>query len=486
MSASTQALLIIGVIVVGTIGFALLAVRRIEMGPTEFIVGGRSFGALLLWILLAGEIYTSTTFLGAAGWAYGKGAPAFFIIAHGPIAYIIGYFYLPAAWRIGKERGLMTWPDFLIDRYGSKLLGKGVAVLQFFLAVPYVTLQLTGLQILLTIAGYGRYNATIAVSVAFLLTALFVFTAGLRGAAWASIIKDSLVLGAAMFAGIYLPIRFFGSPGAMFERLSQTQPHWLSIHAGNAPYGVTWFISTVFLTSIGFFMGPASAQSIFSARSEGIVRRNMIFMPFYGLMIVLMLLAEFTAAVIVPGLKGTAADQSYMLLLQKHFPAWILGIIAGAGCLAALIPASVLLLGAASIFARNVLGHTRYVRVLVLVCAVLSLALWIVAKTSLADLLLFYFNGVTQLAPGVIFGLSWKRVSAAAVGAGLVVGEAVAAYSLHASTGPMGINWGLVALGCNVAVLTAVALVFPRCGGATSGSPRGSLRSWYASRQRQQ
>ncbi|MBC5800837.1 MAG: sodium:solute symporter family protein [Candidatus Eremiobacteraeota bacterium] len=459
----------------GTIGFALLAVRRIKMEPAEFIVGGRSFGALLLWILLAGEIYTSFTFLGAAGWAYGKGAPAFYIIAYGPIAYIIGYFYLPLVWRIGKERGLMTWPDFLVDRYGSKSLGTGVAALQFFLTVPYVTLQLTGLQILLTIAGYGRFNATLAVSVAFLLMALFVFTAGLRGAAWASIIKDSLVLGAAMFAGIYLPIRFFGSPAAMFERVSQTQPHWLTIHAGSAPYGVTWFISTVLLTSIGFFMGPSNAQSIFAARSDNTVRRNMIFMPFYGLMIMFVLLAGLTALVVVPGLKGTAADQSYLLLLQRHFPAWVLGIVAGAGCLAALLPASVLLLGAASIFARNVLGNTRYVRVLVLVCAVLSLALWIVAKTSLVELLLFYFNGITQLAPGVMLGLAWRRVSGWAVGSGLVVGELVAAYSLHASTGPMGINWGLVALGCNVAVLTAVALVFPRSAKAPEGSFRPAL-----------
>lgn len=462
MSAGVQAVLIIAAIVFGTIAFALFAVRRFKMEPAEFIVGGRSFGAVLLWILLSGEIYTSFTFLGAAGWAYGKGAPAFYIVAYGTIGYIIGYFYLPTVWRLGKESGLMTWPDFLIDRYGSKLLGTCVAVLQFFLAVPYVTLQLTGLQILLTIAGYGRYNATVAVCVAFLLMAMFVFTAGLRGAAWASIIKDSLVLGAVMFAGIVLPIHFFGSASAMFDRVAQAHPHWLTLLPGSAPYGVNWYISTVVLTSIGYFMGPASAQSVFSARDEGTVRRNMMFMPLYGLVIVFVLLAGFAALLAVPGLKGPAADQSFMLVLQRDFPAWLLGIVAGAGCLAALLPASVLLLGAASIFSRNVLGDTRYVRVLVLVCAVLSLTLWIFAKTSLVDLLLFYYNGITQLAPGVIAALFLQRVSARAVGAGLLAGETVAAYSLHASMGPLGINPGLIALACNVIVLAAVAFAFPR------------------------
>jgi len=473
MRPDLVALTIIAVIVFGTIVFALLAVRRFRMDPHEYIVGSRSFGALLLWILLAGEIYTSFTFLGAAGWAYGKGAPAFYILAYGTVGYVIGYFYLPHVWRIGKERGLLTWPDFLIDRYGSKTLGVGVAILQFFLTVPYVTLQLTGLQILLTIAGYGHYNATIAVSVSFLLIALFVFTTGLRGAAWASVVKDTLVLGAVLFAGIALPIHFFGSPAAMIDRVLQLHPHWMTLNTGTANYGTVWYVSTVLLTSIGFFMGPANAQSVYSAKDAQTIRRNMMFLPLYQLVVIFVLLAGFTALVVVPGLKGTKADQSFVLLLQHYFPAWVLGLVAGAGCLAALLPASVLLLGAASIFSKNVLtdalgvattdrSRITWTRALVLICAVLALVLWIFAKTSLVDLLLFYYNGITQLFPGIILALLWPRVSAWAVGAGLLTGEILAAYALHSSVGPWGINPGLIALFANIAVCAVVTLAMPR------------------------
>src|SRR5581483_2902040 len=101
----------------------------------------------LLWILLAGEIYTSFTFLGAAGWAYAKGAATFYILAYGVVAYCIGFFLLPPLWRLGKNYGLLTLPDLFIQRYGSKTLGITIAILQFLLVVPYVTLQLTGLQI---------------------------------------------------------------------------------------------------------------------------------------------------------------------------------------------------------------------------------------------------------------------------------------------------------------------------------------------------
>ncbi len=481
MRPEAVALTIVAVIVLGTIVFALTIVRRLKMDPQEYIVGSRSFGALLLWILLAGEIYTSFTFLGAAGYAYGKGAATFYILGYGTVAYCIGFFLLPAMWRIGKERGLLTLPDFFIDRYQSKTLGVGVAVLQFFLVVPYVTLQLTGLQILLTIAGYGQFKATAAVGIAFILMALFVFTAGLRGTAWASVVKDVLVLGAVLFAGIALPIHFFGSPAVMFDRILQQHPHWLTLPpaAGpNSSYTVLWFVTTILLSGIGFFMGPANAPAIYSARSGETLRRNMVFMPLYQLVLLFAFFAGFTALAAAPGLKPSEMDQSFMLLLQRSYSAPILGIVAAAGCLAALLPASTLLLGAASVFSKNVLGDTFNIatsdrartwatRILVLIIAILALVLWIYYKQSLVDILLFYYVGITQLAPGVIFALVWPRVGPWAVGAGLLGGECIG-YSLshwaavHQVVTVWGMHPGFLALLVNVALCALVTVAIKK------------------------
>lgn len=462
MNSAATALSIAAAVVFGTIAFALGAVRRYRMEPQEYIVGGRSFGAVLLWILLAGEVYTSFTFLGAAGWAYGKGAAAFYIIPYVPIGFLIAYFYMPQIWRLGKARGLMTWPDYFLDRYGSKALAMGIALLQATLMVPYVTLQLTGLQILLGIAGYGQYNAGAAVAIAFCLIALFVFTAGIRGTAWAGIIKDTLVLGAAVFLGIGLPTMFFGSPGAMISHVISAKPHWLTLAAGSAPYGTTWFISTIALTSLGVTMFPQWAQSLFTAKDEQTVRLNLMFMPLYNVVMVLILLAGFTAMLLAPGLTGPAADRSYLIVLQRHFPAWVVGLICGAGALAALLPASMLLLGSSTVISRNVLGHTRWVRPTVLVCAALALLLWFFAKATLVDLLLFVFNGITQLFPAVILGLFWKRMTAYAAAAGIAAGEIIAIFTLHASGGPWGINVGLIALLVNAAVCVVLALFLPQ------------------------
>lgn len=464
---------IVGAGILGVLIFATLAARRTNVDPQEYIVGGRSFGALFLWLLLAGEIYTSFTFLGAAGWAYGKGAPAFYILCYGTVAYILSYFILPPIWTIAKERGLLTEADFFADRYGSRWLGILVASVGFIFLVPYVTLQLTGLEILLRIAGYSTLNSATAVGIAFALITVFVSATGLRGTAWASVAKDVAVLVAVLFAGIALPIRFFGSPAGAIDRVLAARPHWMTLTSDLSAQSTTWFVSTVVLTSLGFFMWPQSFAAVFSARDAGTLRRNAIFLPFYQLMLLLVYFAGFTALLVVPGLKGTAADQSFLLVVQRYYPAWTLGLVAFAGCLAALVPASGQVLGAASLFAKNVAGdgfgfatsdaaRLRLTRVLVIVVAALALGWWLSARNSLVGLLLIGYSGVTQFFPGVMLALGAARPAAAAIGAGIVAGIAVVgvAAALGAPT-IFGLNVGLFALLINAATAFGTNAALP-------------------------
>ena len=470
MSGAPLALSIVAIVVLGTIVFALRSVRSIKMDPAQYIVAGRSFGTLFLWVLLAGEIYTTFTFLGVAGLTYAAGAPAFYAIAYGACAYCIGYFLTPAIWRIAKDNDLLTGPDFFENRYRSRALGVGVAALQFLMTVPYVALQLSGLQLLLRIAGYGAYNATASVCIAFIVLALFVFTAGLRGTAWASVVKDIFVLGAVLFAGIGITQRFFGSPGSLFAQLAQTHPQMLTIPWGNAPHGLNWFISTVALSALGFYMGPQSWNAMYSARSGDTLRRNAMLLPIYQALLGLMLMAGFCAILIVPGLKGTDVDQSFLLVVQRYYPSWVLGLVAAAGALAALVPASALLLAAASVAMKNIAGdvfnvghtdasRTRITRILVLVVASLALVVWLLAQRTVVELLLLYYNGVTQCAPGVFAAFLWRRATALGVGSGIVAGLLVAIPLAAMSVNPWGINAGLIGLAANVVVLMIVSLV---------------------------
>jgi len=468
------ALGIIALVVLATVIFGLLAVRRLGMNPEQYIVGGRSFGALLLWVLLAGETYTSFTFLGAAGWSYGRGAPAFYILCYGAVAYAISYFLAPLIWRVGKDRGLLTAPDFFADRYGSKSLAVVVALVGFVFLIPYVTLQLSGLQILLTLAGYGTIDARLAVGGAFILITLFVFVSGLRGTAWASIIKDALVLAAVAFAGIVLPVHFFGSPAHVISMVLAKHPRWFTLASGTAPYGTLWFVTTVILTALGFYMWPQSMAAIYSAKTADALRRNAIALPFYQIMLLLVYLAGFTALLIVPGLKGAAADESFMLVIQKYYSPTVLGFIAAAGCLAALVPVTGQLIAAASLITKNIMKdvfnasgsqarQTAQTRAVVVMVAGLALAFWLFRPPSLVELLLLGYNGVAQLFPGVMLAFTRWRASAWGVGVGIIAGivTLVVLQLLGHATDFNGANPGLVALGVN-ALLCVVVSAFSR------------------------
>lgn len=469
--AAGVALTIVAVVILATIGLALAGVRRFKMDPQQYIVGGRSFGTLFLWVLLAGEIYTSFTFLGMAGWTYGMGAPAYYIFAYGTCGYVIGYFLLPAIWKVGRERGLLTGADFFQDRYASRALGVGVGIVQFLMIVPYVTLQLSGLQLLLRIAGYGTFDATVAVCVAFVLVALFVLTAGLRGTAWASIVKDALVLGAVIFAGIAIPVQFFGSPAKMLDQVLRVHPNFLTLQAGTTAHGTVWYVSTVLLTAIGFYMGPQSMSAIYSARSGDALRRNAMLLPLYQIVILLVFFAGLAALLIVPGLKGPAVDQSFLLVVQRYYPPWVMGFVAAAGSLAALVPASALLLGAASVFSKNVLGtfgiatgdaaRMLATRIALLVIALLALGFWLEEQKTLVELLLLYYNGVTQFMPGVVAAFLWPRANAWGVAGGIAAGFAIAIGLTGAHVTLWGANVGFAALLGNVVLMVVVSLLTP-------------------------
>jgi SSS family solute:Na+ symporter len=468
MTPAATALGVVGFIVICAIVLGIFGARGRIKTPLEFMVGGRSFGALLLWLLMAGEIYTSFTFLGAAGYAYGLGAPAFYILCYGPVAYAIGFFLTPKIRGAAATFGMLTGPDFFRVRYESAALAALVTVVGFVCLLLYVTLQLTGLQILLSIAGFGSFDPRGAVAISVLTIAAFVFATGLRGAAWASILKDALVLITVVFAGIALP-HHIGGWAATLQAVEHAHPGWLTLRPGMAPRGVEWFVGAVVVSGLGFFMWPPSMAAVYSAKSGDALRRNAIFLPMYSLMILFVLFAGFAALIAMPGLKGPSADQAFMLMIRQLYAPWVLGVIAAAGALAALVPVTAQLLAAASIVAKNIVSdvfgactddraRTALTQGLVVGVALLALVLWFMLNTYLVNLLLYAYNGVVQFLPGVLFGFGWRRASAWGIGAGIVAGIVMLVLTGAFAMPVFGINAGLAALAVNALVATIVSL----------------------------
>jgi SSS family solute:Na+ symporter len=439
------------------------------MDLEQWTVAGRGFGLVLMWLLMAGEIYTTFTFLGASGWAYSRGGPTLYILAYGTLAYVISFFILPPIWDLGRKFTLQTQPDFFETRYGSKYLAAFVSVVGVAAIIPYLQVQLTGLGIIVQAASFDGIARAPAMIVAVALVAGFVFVGGMRAVAWVSIVKDALMLGAALFIGIGVPWIYFGGVGPMFAALARARPSHLVMPGATSNLGHTWYISTVLLTTLGFYMWPHGFASAYTAKSADTLRRNAVFMPFYQLTMVLMLFVGFSAVLAIPGLRD--GDLSLLTIVRQTFPPWFLGVVGGAGALAAMVPAAILILSAATSFAKNICRPlfapsmtdgdvARLAKITVVALALISLYFAIYSSATLVSLLLLGYAVVTQLFPGVVLGLFWKRATTTGVFAGLVLGVACTAFLVLNKLDPLlGWNAGFVALCLNFLLATVLSLL---------------------------
>jgi solute:Na+ symporter, SSS family len=460
--------IILAVIVISAI-VGIVAGRKLKMNLENWTVGGRRFGVVIIWLLMAGEIYTTFTFLGASGWAYSKGAPAFYILIYGALAYTLSFFILPELWKIGKKYGLHTQPDYFIKRYDSRFLGVLVALIGVFSIIPYLQLQLAGLGLIVEVASNGTIRSAYAIVIAFVLTCAFVFTSGIRGAAWVAIIKDVLMIAAVLIVGIGVPSIYFGGFGKMFSVLMEKMPEHLTFPGATNHMDSLWVMSTILLTALGFYMWPHVFGSAFSARSAKVIKRNAVIMPFYQIPILLIFMVGFTALLVLPGLDN--ADMAFLSLVNKTYPSWFMGFVGAAGAVTAMVPAAILVLFASTLISKNVYQtginpHAsentvmRLSRLMVLIIMTFSLLFAIFLPNELVNLLILGYDGVCQFFPGVVFGLFWKRVTKQGVLAGILVGTGFVVFLILSRNDPfIGMNAGFVGLLINIIVTIAVSLL---------------------------
>lgn len=461
---------IFGIVLAGSfIGFRAGAGRKMNL--EEWSIAGRSFGTVFIWLLMAGEIYTTFAFLGASGWAYSRGGPALYIMAYITLGYVVSFFVLPQIWELGRAHGLQTQSDFFEKRYRSKYLALFVSIVGVLFVIPYLQLQLVGLGIIVQVASFDHIPRTTAMFIAVVLVSLFVLAGGMRAVAWVSVLKDILMIFAAVSIGVYVPMHYFGGTGPMFRILAETHPSHLVMPGATHNMGHAWFISSVLLSACGFYMWPHTFGAAFTAKSGHVLRRNAIVTPLYTISLAFIFFAGFAAFLLVPGLSN--GDMSLLMLARKTFPAWFLGIIGGAGALTAMVPAAIIILTAATLFAKNVYrpivapamtdeGVARLAKAMVIVLSLASFYLALHSSTTLVALLLLGYAGISQFFPGVVLGLFWHGVSTIGVTCGLAAGLiTVVALVLTKNDPFLGVNAGFFALCVNFVVVFLVSLGTP-------------------------
>jgi len=306
--------------VVSGVGFAAARWRRAEdrLHLNEWGLGGRGFGTFVTWFLLGGDLYTAYTFIAVPAVIFGAGAAGFFAVPYTIIVFPIVFVFAPRLWSVSRVHGYITPADFVRGRYGSQGLALAVAVTGILATMPYIALQLVGIESVLTVLGVGGSSNTfmkdLPLIIAFLVLAAYTWLAGLRAPALIAFIKDALIYVMIIVAIFYIPTRLggwshiFSTAGT---HLAKTNPKT------GKPFGSL----TVGPTALWAYSSLALAAPKVPAEVKAHGANPQLAVPF---------------------------------LFQNMFPPWFAGIAYSAIVIGALVPAAIMSIAAANLFTRNI------------------------------------------------------------------------------------------------------------------------------------
>src|SRR6187399_99310 len=427
------AVLILLFAVVTVLGFMA---TRFKKGDTldsldEWGLGGRKFGVWITWFLIGGDIYTAYTFVAvpAAMFAFGSVA-GFFAVPYTIILYPIIFIYMARLWSVSYRHGYVTAADFVRGRYGSRELALAVSVTGILATMPYIALQLVGIQAVLEVVGLGGtgnvFMNDLPLLIAFTLLAAYTYSAGLRAPAMIAFVKDTLIYLVIIVAIVYLPSQV-GGWANVFEaaeaKMNAVNP------ATGRPVGAFipapqayWAYATLALGSaLALFMYPHSITATLSSRSRNTIRRNATILPAYSFLLGLLALLGWVAiaAGTKPiGLDGVANAQLVIpQLFEDSFPGWFAGVAFAAVAIGALVPAAIMSIAAANTFTRNIYRewikpnatHAEEANVSKIVSLVVKgFALVFVLTLDKQNAINFQLLGgiwILQTFPSIVFGL---------------------------------------------------------------------------------
>ena len=359
-------------LLVTVLGFVAARWRRAEALDhlDEWGLGGRSFGTFIAWFLIGGDLYTAYTFIAVPALLYAGSGIGFFAVPYTIVVYPLIFLFLPRLWSVSHRHGYVTPADFVQGRYDSRALALAVALTGILATMPYIALQLVGIEVVLQVMGIGSETANwfvrdLPLFIAFAVLAAYTYSSGLRAPALIAFVKDTLIYIVIFVAIIYLPTQLggwdsiFSTASDSFDTFNTENAD--AIAAGEAlrrrvmipPPLLHWAYASLALGSaLALFMYPHSVTAVLSTRNRSVIRRNAALLPAYSFLLGLLALLGFVA--IAAGVAVENPQQAVPQLFENEFPDWFAGVAFAAIVIGALVPAAIMSIAAANLWTRNI------------------------------------------------------------------------------------------------------------------------------------
>jgi SSS family solute:Na+ symporter len=479
-NATALAVFVVLFALVTVLGFVAARWRRAKLDHIdEWGLGGRTFGTVITWFLLGGDLYTAYTFIAVPALVFGVGAIGFFALPYTIIMYPLVFIVMPRLWSVCRANGYATPADFVRGRYSSRELGLLIALTGLLATMPYIALQLVGMQVVLGALGISGDWPLI---IAFVILAAYTYQSGLRAPALIAIVKDALIYVTILVVVIYIPSKI-GGFGAMFDAAEKALPTHTPKPGALIPKGADAQIAYATLalgSALALFLYPHAVTAVLSAKSAQTVRRNTALLPAYTFLLGLIALLGYM--VIARGIQPSNPNFAVPDLFLNVFPSWFVGFAFAAIAIGALVPAAVMSIAASNLFTRSIYkaylrpaashaDEARTAKIVSLLVKVGALVIIVTLPTKYAiELQLLGGVWILQTLPAIVIGLytrwlhRWALVAGWAVG--MAVGTLMAESQDFAPTYPLDffgtkINayTGIFALAANLVVTLVLTVV---------------------------
>jgi len=469
------------------LGFGAVHWRKGDLGTLhEWALAGRRLGTALVWFLVGADLYTAYTFIAVPSSMYAVGSIYFFAVPYVALTFAIAMLLLPRLWTISHKRGYITAADFVKDEFSSPALAMLVAMVGIIAELPYMALQIVGMQAVLSAMLIGLSDVAtvseVSLILAFIVLAAFTYTSGLRGATLTAVLKDILIFLSIIAVMIVVAVSGgFQSAASHLNLVHTTLPTKF--------YNAYW--SLFIMSALALCLYPHAINGALSAEDAEKLRKSTSLLPAYGIGLAFLALfgiliyGNSAALAIVklfpPSSQGVLVVPS---LILSVLPSWFAGIAFLGIFIGGLVPAAIMAISQANLLTRNIIKEfkrditpqqeTTISKWASVVFKFLALGfVFVIPATFAIQLQLFGGILILQTLPPVFLALLTKRLNKYATMAGLIVGVASGLYLMEVANQfgawqttlyntPLGLLFiGVTALGMNLIVTVGGSLIIP-------------------------
>ena len=332
---------------------------------------------------------------------------------------------------LGHTHGFLTMADYLTDRYHTKAMSGVLGVMMLFFLVPMMGAQIIGAGVIVNVfTGLPNWVGVAGMGA---IVVIYCMSGGMQGAMMTDVIQGSLMIGTAVITFIVSVVM-----GGGFENINSTlqsmNEAYLSFPGANGymPWG--FYVSNILLWSF-FTIGQPHLFTKFFAMKDHKTMFRAIFLGTAGMFVSATLIewAGVNGISFVQNIENP--DQIVPMILQQGLNPFLAAIFISGIVAAGMSTIDGILVTTTGAVTRDIYQKIinkkatdetvmKMSKVVTVIIGVIVILFGVFQPGSIFEINLFAFSGMAVFVVPILFGMYWKRATAAGAIASALVGVA--------------------------------------------------------------